>query len=475
MKLWLLFICLFSGFSWADPRTLVHREQVGPIDYSTQGLFRMRGKLNPPPDAHGQLEMNPQLLAENRTQQRVLRQVKYHLINGETNLAKLYLTQHAYLQSPLKAVIYRYLGLINFLEGRFAHSLEHLSRPELNAHFAKVCLLKTLNRIALNMRHELEEEWNTCKADNPRHFNADNLRWMDTLVQLKVSPAPGITKIPFERVRLAALGTAELKILMKLSLYLNQEHMLADQMFELSLHQMQDSEVREIAGQILFRTGSLANAYRFIEDIRSPNVENIKGNLYVLRHKFELAYAQFKLALEQKQNSQNALERLLPLAWLLGDWENGAKYAERVMASPQTQIHKLALSAAFKIQQGKFDEALKLVDRIWYQSPRGVELEVTQLTSFAALMKNDQHLMRKNAELSCKRHDLVNCWLQFQALQWGAFPVTVRREDAPVIKKMWEHLSQESLNEPLKEIVYVNQIDIEEMDDKQIQLIPASP
>src|SRR5690606_9600805 len=98
----------------------------------------------------------------------------------------------------------------------------------------------------------------------------------------------------------------QLKVILKLAMYLNQESLVVDQIPELTVDQLQDPEVREIAGQIFFRTGSLARSYRFIEDLKSPNSENIKGNLYILRNKYELAYAQFKLSLEQKLNSQNA-------------------------------------------------------------------------------------------------------------------------------------------------------------------------
>jgi tetratricopeptide (TPR) repeat protein len=236
--------------------------------------------------------------------------------------------------------------------------------------------------------------------------------------------------------------------------------------------QFEDVEVRELIGQILFRLGSLSRSYRFIEDLNSPNAENIKGNLYVLRKKYELAYAQFKLSLETKQNSQNAMERILPIAWLLGDWEEGAKISERVIASPQTQINKMALVAAFHTQKGNFAQAQSVLETINARSRRGGEIDITQLYSFVGLMQNRPHVAKKQAALSCDQYDLVNCWLGFQLEQWDSFPLTIRRPESIPIKKDWEKLSQEDLEQPLKETVYVNQLDIEELDDKLIQLIP---
>jgi hypothetical protein len=56
-------------------------------------------------------------------------------------------------------------------------------------------------------------------------------------------------------------------------------------------------------------------------------LKNIKGISIYLQEKEELAFAQFKLALSMKQNSLNAFERILPLAWRLGRWQEGVKYS----------------------------------------------------------------------------------------------------------------------------------------------------
>src|SRR5690606_37073154 len=182
----------------------------------------------------------------------------------------------------------------------------------------------------------------------------------------------------FKRVKIASLDTEETKVMLKLALYLNQEKLVLNELPDLTLDQLQDSEVRELVGQIYFRSGSLAKSYRFVEDLKSPNSENIKGNLYLLRTKYELAYAQFKLALDQKVNSQNALERLLPLSWLLNDWESGSKYAEQIVAKPESQVNKLTLLSAFLMQKGDYSESLKLLEKIDQKTRRGNDLEVTQ-------------------------------------------------------------------------------------------------
>jgi hypothetical protein len=442
---------------------------------AADNLYSRRGKLVPPQDIYDLEEMNKVLFSELRTQNEDLKKVKYYLINGDTRLASAHLTKLAYRKTRIRPVIYRYLATLAFVEGEFEKTHHYLNLPELQTipHFSKVCVLKVLSLLVLDKKRDLELNWSRCQVENPGNFRERNLIWLETLVQLKLNPRKGITKAPFKNVRMAALENEEAKVLMKLALYLNQENLLVEQIPEMTVNQLQDPEIRELAGQAFFRTGSLAKAYRFVEDLKSPNSENIKGNLYVLRQKYELAYAQFKLALEQKQNSQNAMERLLPLAWILGDWENGSKYAEQVIASPQTLISKMTLMAAFFMQKGEYKRAESILDSIAFKSRQGAELEVVQLASFTALMQNKQERVRKNASLSCSQYDLINCWTLFQMTQWDAFPITIRREDKISERKEWEKLSQSAIKLPLKETAFVNQIDIEELDDKLIQLIPT--
>jgi tetratricopeptide (TPR) repeat protein len=414
------------------------------------------------------------MYSEIQEQNADLKKVKYYLLNGETGLAQVHLHKLAYTQTKLRPVIFRYLGMLAFIDGKFEKSFEYLSTKELQTspHYAKICALKILDQIVLNKKNSLQNEWARCQLENFTHFNVGNFIWLETLIQLKMNPREGLTKVPFKGIKLSSLNNIQLKIFLKLSIYLNQEKLIEPQLVELDLMQLEDPEIRELMGQIFFRMGSLAKSYRYIEDLTSPNAENIKGNLYVLRKKYELAYAQFKLALEKKQNSQNGMERILPLAWILGDWEGGAKIAERVLASPQTQINKMTLIAAFLTQKGDFARSKDVLETIIARSRKGAEIDVTQLLSFTSLVQNDQHVAKKQAGLSCAQFDMINCWLGLQLNQWDAFPLTIRRTDKIPVKNDWEKLSKEELDDPIKEIVYVNQVDIEELDDKQIQLIP---
>lgn len=449
------------------------RADGGSITHGTSNLLGRRGELYTPEMNYDIEELNLILFSDLKNQNNDLKKVKFYLLNGEIRLARVFLEKLAYTQTKLRPIIFRYLAILSFVESDFEKTYEYLKLPELQRSqlFSKICVLKTLSEIVLSKMYELEDTWVRCKGANYLDARESNLVWLDTLVQLKLNPRSGATSIPFRRIKFVAFEIDELKTMMKLALYLNQEELLVEQIPEFGMDLLQDPEIREMAGQAFFRTGQLANAYRFIEDLKSPNSENIKGNLYVLRNKYELAYAQFKLALEQKQNSQNAMERLLPIAWLLGDWEGGAKYSNQIIADPKVQVNKLTLMAAFNMQKGDYKKATDILNKIGERSRRGTEVEVTQLAAFTALMQNKPNLAKKQAFLSCEQYDVVNCWLLFQLGQWDSFPLTIRREEKISDKREWEKLIKEDINDPIQETVFVNQIDVEEMDDKLIQLI----
>lgn len=442
---------------------------TGPSD-----LLERRGKFVYPDEVIDPRILNRILFSEMQEQNVDLKKVKFFLLNGETRMARVHLNKLAYTQTKLKPVIFRYLGMLSFIEGKFEKSLEYLSLPELQdiSHYSKICSLKVLNQVVLNKVYQMENEWEKCRLETSTHIQSGNFVWLETLVRLKVKPYRGLTRAPFKGLNLASLDNEQLKIFLKLALYLNQEKLIEPQLNNLDPIQLQDTEIRELVGHTFFRLGALAKSYRFIEDLNTPNAENIKGNLYVLRNKYELAYAQFKLALEKKQNSQNAMERILPLAWLLGDWEEGAKISERVLASPNTQINKMTLVAAFYTQKGDFEKSAEVLEMITQRSRRGTEVDVTQLHSFVGLMTNKTQVIKKQAALSCDQYDMVNCWLGLQMEQWDTFPLTVRRNEKLPMKKEWEKLSQAEINEPLQETVYVNQLDVEELDDKLVELVP---
>jgi len=449
-------------------------EKPGETINSPEDLFERRGRLEIPGNSFKADELEGGLSSEFTKERKELEKIKYYLLNGEARLARAYLSKLQYIQSEMRPIVNRYLAILSFIEGDFQKSYEYLSLKELQKipEFGKICVLKTLTEVVLNKINSLNDTWSRCKVNNARFLNESHLLWPEMIVQFKLNPKGGMTKIPFNDYRLSLLSNEDTKIILKLALYLNQEDLLIDQIPELSMSQLQDPEIRELAGQIFFRKGSLVKSYNFIEDLESPNAENIKGNLHLLKGNYENAYKQFKVALNQKPNSQNALERLLPLSWVLGDWKNAFSYAHELSSSDETIANKLTLLSAFSIQSGDYEQTNKFIQKILGTSPKGSRLEVSQIASFTSLMLKDENQTRKQSLKSCEQYDLINCWMLFQLSQWENFSLTIKRDDEIIHQKEWENLIKDDLDAPLKENIYINQMDVEELDDKLIQLLP---
>lgn len=435
--------------------------------------YARRGEYEPPQLVFTQEELNKVFFSETRQYKEELKKVKYYLMNGELKLAKVYLQKLTFGRSRLRPIANRYLGMIAFIEQDYAKSIRYLTTGELknSPYYAKICGVIVLSKIVLDEKKGLEDDWDRCRTEGLKDINATSFVWLDTLVKLKLDPQPGITSAPFVKLNLQSLEVPDLKILLKLAIYLNQEKLVVEKLPTLLPEQLADTEVRELAGHIWFRSGKFANAYKFIEDLKTPNAENIKGNLYLLREKYEVAYAQFKLALQIKQNSQNALERLVPIAWLLGDWRAGSAYARQLVTRSGAEANKLTIMAAFEMQAGNYEKTRSLLLEVRQKSRRGSALEVNQIGSFAALMENQPDELKAAASQSCELYDMVNCWVLLQMYHWENFPLLVRRGDEIPRKEDWTVLTEGKLGTKLTEPSYVFQQDIEELDDQNIKLI----
>ena len=224
---------------------------------------------------------------------------------------------------------------------------------------------------------------------------------------------------------------------------------------------------------LYYREGELVKSYHFIEDLKSPNSQNIKGNIFLAQQKYELAYAQFKLALKRKINSQNSLERMVPLAWILNQWDDGIDYLDQLETKEKDRFTKLTIRAAFKTQKKNFIGATKDLNKIIYGSRNAQSPEVNQLMTYNALMLKDKDTAETFSDLSCKNSDGINCWLRFHLLSWENFAYTMHRNENIHQEKndIINQYTQNFKESPLEEEIFISQKDIEELDNNLIQLV----
>jgi tetratricopeptide (TPR) repeat protein len=227
----------------------------------------------------------------------------------------------------------------------------------------------------------------------------------------------------------------------------------------------EDDSTRELLGLLFYRKGDLKTAYQFIEDLESPNSENIKGNLYLAQKKYELAYAQFKVALNKKKNSQNALERIIPVAWILRQWQDGLKFTQSIEVSKKDEPRRQLISAAFQTQLKDYAKARKGLEKIVHQSNLTQSPQANQLLTYVTLMQKDLSATQNYNRLACNDLRGLNCWLQFHLSSWDDFSLTIKRdENIYTEKSLLETYRSGLTSTPMQENIFIGQQDIEELD-----------
>ncbi len=414
------------------------------------------------------------ILEEKKARERQgLAEAKFFLVNGEAEHAREILVPLLKRErTDARPMVYRYLAVAAFQEARWSEALSYLEKPELVTypHFGKVCPLKVILLVANRQTRGLSEVWSRCKNENAGDLFERDATWMEVLVQLAEEGPGPLTATVVRRQRLLSLPNEDMKSIVKLALYLNQEGLLLQQLEELDLEALKDEELRAMVAQAFFRQGKLAQAWRFMQDISTPNVENMKGNLWLLRGNQELAYAQFKLALEQKANSHNAVERALPLAWSLRQWQEGLKLSERIFTHEKNRLQRLATTAAFAVAQEKWDVALGRLETIHRERGIGTAHEVNELSTYVALMTSDPGRLARYGELACKGGDLLSCWLTSVRSTWGDLRTVMERDDLPGRGELLQRSLASGEAEALAEETFVDQRDVDELDDALITI-----
>lgn len=405
-----------------------------------------------------------------------LQQAKKGIINGDLELAKFFLSKISEKRTKLGLVKNRYLSIVNFIEGKYKKSYELISSDEYNEinNYREVCLLRVMNLVALDNVQKLLEEVAGCQ-NLTLEYSTSNQFWLTQLSRIKEKNEELLRGNLIENLR-NALGSLEFtEIWMKLALYLNKEEIILKYVASFPPSVYRSKKIRELIGFAYYRVGEKEKALEFIEDIESPNADNIRGNINLLENKFELAFGHFKLALNKKENSQNALQRAIPVAYLLGLWDDGLKMLKRIIGVDLNQRRKLTLETLFLIRKGDFkkaEENLYYLDDLYNKKlPR----EVNLMDSYVALRRGDKARLEKASALACTHYDGLNCWLSLQVINWENIGLTLEREEKTLVLESFdiEKLKNPWPKDKLKEPVFVDQKDIEELDSNEVNIDPT--
>ena len=357
---------------------------------------------------------------------------KYLLINGNAIKASHILTMIKSNKGRLKKIVDRYRSLIYFIQDDYEQSLLIYDRQMYgnisnipNSLYREICTTRVISIIATGDNKRLQNEVNACIASTSE-FSTNENYWIKAITNVSLNKNKNFNKI-FKKNMLTGFYDNELILLwLKIAIYTNKEQLILPYLSSLPEKAYQSKRIRETIALIHFREKNFKRAYEFIEDINTPNAENIKGNLKLIENQKELALGHFKLALLKKPDSLNALERALPLSWQLKRWDEGERF---IKESTLDFITKLALKSAFLIRKNEFESAKMLLDisRTLFSANIPIRLEL--MMGYLSSRKNNYQENIYYTTKLCQKNDGINCLLNMYTKMYNGVDHLVIRED----------------------------------------------
>lgn len=402
----------------------------------------------------------------------LLEEAKYYLVSGNLRRAEATLVKLRPVGEMATALRWRYLAMIHFVEGDYQKSLKILQKKELNTLSlrGKICTLKLTNMIILNELEGAKAEFDFCASINGK-YSATEMSWLEFLLAVRQKDPSILAGRHLSYLHRFTSSNEMVRLWLKMGLYLNQEHLIYPRLKHLGAEAYQSKKVRELLGLLYYRLGEKEEALRFIDDLSTANSENIQGNLKLEKNQYELAFGHFQLALKKKQNSVNAIERSLTLSWLLGKFSEGLEIVRRVRAHQGSVSKKHALVAAFLTRNGEHQKALEELYPV-VQAYQGRQPQpASELLSYNSLLAEKNDDAKKYSDLLCREKQGFYCWLLFHLNLWDDLGKTIKR-DEPIFQDnelSVEELKKKAQISPLAEEKFVDQRDIEELDEVDVQ------
>jgi tetratricopeptide (TPR) repeat protein len=335
--------------------------------------------------------------------------------------------------------------------------------------------------MALNQNDEIRNEANTCMSYTQKFSKNDQL-WLDTMVALKTKNFDRVKKNLLTDVEYTLNDDEMSRVWLKTGLFVNKESELLKVLAAIPESSYQSKKIREIIALMYLRRGEKEKALMFVDDIDSANAENIKGNINLQNKEYELAFGHFKLALQKKNDSENSLERAIPLSWILNQFEDGASMLKKVSYRKNLDPRKVdAINIAFLIRLKKFEVAQKELLILKNKFQNVPPFEVNIMDNYVNLLlsdntvnkvKFDKRKMEDSTDEACKSFDGLSCWMGLSQLMWDNLGRTIKRDDEIYSDKnlTLETMKTKKEINPLKETITIDQKDIEELDSEAVQI-----
>lgn len=415
-------------------------------------------------------------LTEREEITRSLIYAKAFILQGDLESADFLLRKIVAPENELSLVKYRYQATIAFLRGNYKETLAKLDHPYFNLpeYYREICLLRVLALMSSGPGPALSRELASCNGASLTYSETSGfwMRGLDLVMRGDYARFPGIRG----NDALDLAGDPDLfRAWSKLALFSNMEETVLARVADYPYGVFASKTNREILGFLYYRTGNLSEASRLTEDLEGPNVENIRGNLALKKQAYELALGHFQLALKKKDNSLNALQRALPLSWILGRYNDGLDFIDKISFVNLTAEKKLFLKAAYTYASGQRDLASKMIEVIEAQEKDGLPLEIQLLSLSSSIHTKNKKETRDNSLRACRKFDGIACWGQLAHFYWEHLGMVAIREESVLseedVKASVSALVSGTTIKPLEEKVYIDQKDIEELDGSALDEI----
>ena len=170
------------------------------------------------PTSADEIKMNSLLnwSVDNFNAQARLKEIKYHIINGNLDLAKLMLSETTLSVNFTKQIQHRYMAMVHFIEGHYELALQVLAKPEMQdlSVQVKTCLIKALSLIILERTNQAKNHWTECKR-LIYPYSKNNLTWIQTIVDLKTTQDSNYLTDFFKNIKVDNLDANSLRIYLK--------------------------------------------------------------------------------------------------------------------------------------------------------------------------------------------------------------------------------------------------------------------
>lgn len=289
----------------------------------------------------------------------ILKKSKYALINGDVELAKSALARELRKDQWTHPLIRRYLAIIATLNNRPEESLDHLAALEGHnwSSSYRLCPLKVINLLELNQMDQAQAQWISCKETAGLHIAPqdalEHFEWWDLIL---LSGDINYGAISFQN-----LTANSLERILKRALYRDEHQLLLKQIDRLPDQVLGHAPLRELMAILYFKELNLKRAYQLMEGLDSSNIRNLRGALYTGAGQLEKAYIEHKLALSKKNNSLNALQSLIPLAFLLKEYQEGEKLSQMLLALCDNCADYRPWKILFTAKNADYARALELL------------------------------------------------------------------------------------------------------------------